>query len=117
MSNIAQCHVIFYVFSVARTYIHLLFPLLGTKVVATQSKPSGRYIYDLWIFDWKLSISNAFYPQTMGNIQHNVRYQVSIISCGMLHREALVRTDDSEELNVFLRSVRRLLVTASVVPM
>jgi hypothetical protein len=42
----------------------------------------------------------------------------------MLCRVALVRTDVSEELNasirvtrlVFLRSVRRLLVTASVVP-
>jgi hypothetical protein len=59
-------------------------------------------------------------------------------SSGMLHRVALVRTDVSEELSasfirvtsigelgttlavtsnqVFLRSVRRLLVTASVVP-
>jgi phospholipid N-methyltransferase len=39
----------------------------------------------------------------------------------MLSRVALVRTDVSEELSasfikVFLRSVRRLLVTASVVP-
>jgi hypothetical protein len=41
----------------------------------------------------------------------------------MLHRVALVRADVSEELSasfirvlVFLRSVRRLLVTASVVP-
>jgi hypothetical protein len=32
----------------------------------------------------------------------------------MLHRVALVRTDISEE--VFLRNVRRFLVTASVVP-
>jgi hypothetical protein len=53
-------------------------------------------------------------------------------SSGMLHRVALVRTDVSEELTssfisvtrigelgrlaVFLRSVLRLLVTASVVP-
>jgi hypothetical protein len=39
-------------------------------------------------------------------------------SSGMLRRVALVRTDVSEELSalVFLRSVRRLLVTASVVP-
>jgi hypothetical protein len=44
-------------------------------------------------------------------------------SSGMLHRVALVRTDVSEELNasfilylVFLRSVRRLLVTANVLP-
>jgi predicted hotdog family 3-hydroxylacyl-ACP dehydratase len=39
-------------------------------------------------------------------------------SSGMLRRVALVRTDVSEELIhfVFLRSVRRLLVTASVVP-
>jgi hypothetical protein len=55
-------------------------------------------------------------------------------SSGMLHRVALVRTDVSEELTasiirmtrigeleeeemyVFLRSVRRLLVTSSVVP-
>jgi hypothetical protein len=34
-------------------------------------------------------------------------------SSGMLRRVALVRTDVSEEL-VFLRSVRRLLVTANV---
>jgi hypothetical protein len=36
----------------------------------------------------------------------------------MLRRVALVRTDVSEEFSalVFLRSVRRLLVTASVVP-
>jgi hypothetical protein len=42
-------------------------------------------------------------------------------SSGMLHRVPLVRTDVSEELSasfirVFLRSVRQLLVTASVVP-
>jgi hypothetical protein len=51
-------------------------------------------------------------------------------SSGMLHRVALVRTDVSEELSAsfiivmrigelgttFLRSVRRLLVTASVAP-
>jgi hypothetical protein len=39
-------------------------------------------------------------------------------SSGMLRRLALVRTDVSEEFNalVFLRSVRRLLVRASVVP-
>jgi hypothetical protein len=51
-------------------------------------------------------------------------------SSGMLRRVALVRTDVSEELSasfirvtiiddtdeIFLRSVRRLLVTASVVP-
>jgi hypothetical protein len=57
-------------------------------------------------------------------------------SCGMLRRVALIRTDVSEELSaffirvqryngsrnyqvthfVFLRSVRRLLVTANVVP-
>jgi hypothetical protein len=34
----------------------------------------------------------------------------------MLRRVALVRTDISEKLSVFLRSVRRLLVTGSVVP-
>jgi hypothetical protein len=58
-----------------------------------------------------------------------------MVSSGMLRRVTLVRTDVSEELNasfirvtrigelgttlahlVFLRSVRRLLVTASVVP-
>jgi hypothetical protein len=44
-----------------------------------------------------------------------------MVSSGMLHRVALVRTGVSEELSasfimVFLRSVRRLLVTASVVP-
>jgi hypothetical protein len=49
-----------------------------------------------------------------------------MVSSGMLRRLALVRTDVSEELSasfirvtntwVFLRSVRRLLVTASVVP-
>jgi hypothetical protein len=40
-------------------------------------------------------------------------------SSGMLRRVSLVRTDNSEKLSaslVFLRSVRRLLVTASVVP-
>jgi hypothetical protein len=42
-------------------------------------------------------------------------------SSGMLRRVVLVRTDVSEELSasfitLFLRSVRRLLVTASVVP-
>jgi hypothetical protein len=40
-------------------------------------------------------------------------------SSGMLRRVALVRTEVSEELTkflVFLRSVRRLLVTARVVP-
>jgi hypothetical protein len=38
-------------------------------------------------------------------------------SSGVLRRVALVRTDVSEELSlVFLRSVRRLLVTGSVVP-
>jgi hypothetical protein len=39
-------------------------------------------------------------------------------SCGMLRPVALVRTDIAEELIrvVFLRSVRRLLVTANVVP-
>jgi hypothetical protein len=38
-------------------------------------------------------------------------------SCGMLRRVVLVRTDVPEELSalVFLRSVRRLLDTASVV--
>jgi hypothetical protein len=35
-------------------------------------------------------------------------------SSGMLRRVALLRTDLSEEPLVFLRSVRRLLVTASV---
>jgi hypothetical protein len=38
-----------------------------------------------------------------------------MVSSGMLHRVTLVRTDVSEDL-VFLRSVRRLLVAASVVP-
>jgi hypothetical protein len=37
-------------------------------------------------------------------------------SCGMLCHVALVRADISEELSAFLRSVRWLLVTASVVP-
>jgi hypothetical protein len=42
-------------------------------------------------------------------------------SSGMLRRVALVRTDVSEELRAyfireFLRSMRRLVVTASVVP-
>jgi hypothetical protein len=40
-------------------------------------------------------------------------------SSGMLRRVALIRTDISEEFSaskVFLRSVRRLLVTASLVP-
>jgi hypothetical protein len=36
-------------------------------------------------------------------------------SSGMLHRVALVRTDISEEY-ILLRSMRQLLVTASVVP-
>jgi hypothetical protein len=42
-----------------------------------------------------------------------------MMSSGVLRRVAIVRTDVSEELSahmVFLRSVRRLLVTASVVP-
>jgi hypothetical protein len=34
----------------------------------------------------------------------------------MLHRVALVRTDVSEERSAFIRSVRRLLVTANAVP-
>jgi hypothetical protein len=38
-----------------------------------------------------------------------------MVSSGLLRRVALVRTDVSEE-SVFLRSVRRLLVTACVVP-
>jgi hypothetical protein len=38
-----------------------------------------------------------------------------MVSSGMLRRVAPVRTDVSEELSVFLRSVRQLLVT-SVVP-
>jgi hypothetical protein len=38
-----------------------------------------------------------------------------MVSSGMLRRVDLVRTDVSEELSAFLRSVRRLLVTASVV--
>jgi hypothetical protein len=37
-------------------------------------------------------------------------------SSGMLSRLARVRTDVSEEHSLFLRSVRRLLVTAKVVP-
>jgi hypothetical protein len=39
-------------------------------------------------------------------------------SSGMLRRVSLLRSDVSEELNafVFLRSVRRLVVTANVVP-
>jgi hypothetical protein len=42
-----------------------------------------------------------------------------MVSSGILRRVDLVRTDVSEELSasmVFLRSVRRLLVTASVLP-
>jgi hypothetical protein len=41
-----------------------------------------------------------------------------MVFSGMLHRVALVRTDVSEEPSalVFLRSVRQLLVAASVVP-
>jgi hypothetical protein len=38
-----------------------------------------------------------------------------LVSSGMLRRVALVRTDVSEELT-FFRSLRRLLVTAGVVP-
>jgi hypothetical protein len=39
-----------------------------------------------------------------------------MVSSGLLRRVALVRTDVSEELSAFLRSVRRLLVPACVVP-
>jgi hypothetical protein len=46
-----------------------------------------------------------------------------MISCGMLRRVAIVRTDVWKEISayfilimVFLRSLRRLLVTAGVVP-
>jgi hypothetical protein len=41
-----------------------------------------------------------------------------MVSSGMLGRMTLIRTNVSEELSalVFLRSVRRLLVTANVVP-
>jgi hypothetical protein len=39
-----------------------------------------------------------------------------MVSSGMLRRVALVRTDVLEELSAVLRSVRRLLVTESVVP-
>jgi hypothetical protein len=39
-----------------------------------------------------------------------------MVSSGMLRRVALVRTDVSEELSALQLSVRRLLVTASVVP-
>jgi hypothetical protein len=40
-----------------------------------------------------------------------------MVSSGKLRRVVVVRTDVSEELSLlFLRSVRRLLVTASVVP-
>jgi hypothetical protein len=41
-----------------------------------------------------------------------------MVSSGVLRRVALVRTNVSEELSAlaFLRSVRRLLVTASVIP-
>jgi hypothetical protein len=37
-------------------------------------------------------------------------------SSGMLRRVALLRTDVSEKYFVFLRRVRRLLVTANVIP-
>jgi hypothetical protein len=39
-----------------------------------------------------------------------------MVSSGMLRRVALVSTDVSEELSSSFISVRRLLVTASVVP-
>jgi hypothetical protein len=39
-----------------------------------------------------------------------------MVSSGMLRGVAFVRTDVSEELSEEIRSVRRLLVTASVVP-
>jgi hypothetical protein len=39
-----------------------------------------------------------------------------MVSSGKLRRMALVRTDVSEDDLVFLRSVRQLIVTASVVP-
>jgi hypothetical protein len=39
-----------------------------------------------------------------------------MMSSGMLRGMALVRTDVSEELSAFLRSLCRLLVAASVIP-
>jgi hypothetical protein len=39
-----------------------------------------------------------------------------MVSSGVLRRVALVRTDVSEDSEVFLRSVRRLLVAGSFVP-
>jgi hypothetical protein len=37
-----------------------------------------------------------------------------MVSCGMLHRVALVRSDVSEELSASILRVRRLLVTDNV---
>jgi hypothetical protein len=66
---------------------------------------------------WKF---NIFY--VLCKESNRVRFEVFTAVTGMLRRVALVRTDVSEEPSAsfitvkFLRSVRRLLVAASVVP-
>jgi hypothetical protein len=62
------------------------------------------------------------FPAILRYDMGSIEYVSRMVSSGLLRRVALIRTDVSEESgasfirNVFLRSVRRLLVAACVVP-